>query len=175
MLPKKTPRRRGYDEEIAEEICERIADGEKLKTICADARMPARATVFRWQHDHPEFAVMFDCALMARFDDRTDELEEIAKDGSDDWVAEADKPGEIPTVRPNKESLGRSELRIKTLQWIMAKGLPKKYGDQPRAQASVPEAPAAAETPAERPQGSVIDLRTALAEGTLRAPSAVSR
>jgi hypothetical protein len=36
-------------------ILQRMADGETMKAITADPRMPAYATVFRWTHVIPEF------------------------------------------------------------------------------------------------------------------------
>src|SRR5262249_46433192 len=52
-------RRRGrpsdYCAEIAMTICDRLADGESLRAICADAGMPDKATVFRWIGRHKAF------------------------------------------------------------------------------------------------------------------------
>ena len=45
----------GYSTEIAETICDRLAEGESLRAICADSAMPARATVFRWLARNEEF------------------------------------------------------------------------------------------------------------------------
>ena len=33
---------------IEERICERIALGESLSSVCRDSAMPAKSTVFRW-------------------------------------------------------------------------------------------------------------------------------
>lgn len=56
---KKTGRPAGsgskYSEDVAQEICHRIAEGETLQQICRDINQPAR-TVYDWQDDHPEFA-----------------------------------------------------------------------------------------------------------------------
>ncbi len=37
-----------YNDEIALLICERLADGESLKAMCAEEDMPSRSTVFKW-------------------------------------------------------------------------------------------------------------------------------
>ena len=42
-------------EAVSESLLERLADGEGLLSICADAGMPDRRTVQRWQNDDPEF------------------------------------------------------------------------------------------------------------------------
>lgn len=41
-----------YCTELADEICERLACGESLRTICADDGMPHRTTVIRWLSRH---------------------------------------------------------------------------------------------------------------------------
>jgi hypothetical protein len=51
----KDSRSPGFSVEIAETICERLINGESLRAICADPRMPAKATVFRWLASNQEF------------------------------------------------------------------------------------------------------------------------
>jgi len=43
-----------FSAEIAEAICDRLAEGESLRAICADAGMLGKATVFRWIALHKE-------------------------------------------------------------------------------------------------------------------------
>ena len=45
----------GYDAEIAMTICLRLLNRESLRSICADPRMPAKATVCRWLARNQEF------------------------------------------------------------------------------------------------------------------------
>lgn len=40
-----------YTQDIADLICERIADGESLRSICSAEGMPSRMSVFRWLAD----------------------------------------------------------------------------------------------------------------------------
>jgi hypothetical protein len=49
-------------------ILQRIGDGETIKAITADARMPAYATVYRWVEVHEEFGAAYRQlrAMMAR-------------------------------------------------------------------------------------------------------------
>lgn len=44
-----------YNEELAQEICRRLADGESLRSICRDDGMPAKSTVLLWvvTPEHP--------------------------------------------------------------------------------------------------------------------------
>jgi len=52
-----TGRPSSYTEEIALEICERLAGGESLVAICLDKHIPSRMSVLRWlnSNDHPGF------------------------------------------------------------------------------------------------------------------------
>lgn len=46
-----------YNEELAAEICNRIAGGESLRSVCKDAHIPDKATVLMWVVDgkHSQF------------------------------------------------------------------------------------------------------------------------
>jgi hypothetical protein len=45
-----------YTEEKAEEICERLTEGESLLSMCRRDDMPAIRTVFQWLEKNEEFA-----------------------------------------------------------------------------------------------------------------------
>ena len=49
-----------------ERICERIADGETLSAICAEADMPKIGEVIGWEQESPEIASMLDRARRTR-------------------------------------------------------------------------------------------------------------
>lgn len=40
-----------FTKELFDSICERIANGESLRAICRDDKMPTFATVFNWMHE----------------------------------------------------------------------------------------------------------------------------
>lgn len=44
-----------YTQEIADEICERLARGEPLARICEDDHIPHFSTVYRWERDNDDF------------------------------------------------------------------------------------------------------------------------
>lgn len=54
--PKKVGRPSSFTQEIASEICERLAKGEPLTEICEDDRMPAWRTVYDWEKAQPELS-----------------------------------------------------------------------------------------------------------------------
>lgn len=45
-----------YTEEIATEICLRLASGESLNAVCRDPETPNKSTVLKWAARHPAFA-----------------------------------------------------------------------------------------------------------------------
>ncbi len=44
-----------YSQSIADEICERLAQGQSLLSICELDHMPGYSTVWRWNQEIPEF------------------------------------------------------------------------------------------------------------------------
>lgn len=117
-----------YSFDLAIEICERLGNDEKLHDICKLEHMPCAATVYRWLARETEFQLAYNCALMAKFDKRSEELIKIADDADRD-NAEVKGDDGIATVKPVKESVARTETRLNIRKWIMAKELPRKYAE----------------------------------------------
>ena len=46
--PEKPKRPAEFTDEIFQEICDRMAEGEGLRKICEDPEMPSRQTFLRW-------------------------------------------------------------------------------------------------------------------------------
>jgi hypothetical protein len=113
-LPKRV-RSPGYSTEIAETICDRLADGESLRAICADPAMPARATVFRWLARNKEFRRWYAIARECQMEDLVDEILEIVDDSS----------GYV-----DREHIAHSRLRLAARKMALARLAPKKYGKQ---------------------------------------------
>lgn len=119
-----------YTPEIADLICERIADGESLRSICSEAEMPSKSMVFRWLAAHDEFRDQYARAREAQADALADEMLDIADDGRNDWMEAKDKDGAVMGWRENGESLRRSQIRLDARKWLASKLKPKKYGDR---------------------------------------------
>lgn len=117
-----------YTEEMAIAICERIADGESLKSICDDDNMPARSTVFKWLAENETFSDMYARSREEQADAIFDEVLEIADDGRNDWM---ERRGEEDAGWvTNGENIQRSRLRIDARKWMAGKLRPRKYGDK---------------------------------------------
>lgn len=123
-----TGRPSSYTDEIADLICERIAEGESLRAICADDGMPNRATVFRWLGVNEIFRDQYARAKEAQAEALADEIVEIADDGRNDWMTR--RQGDDEVLVPNTEHMQRSRLRVDARKWVASKLLPKKYGDR---------------------------------------------
>lgn len=114
-----------FSTEIADTICDKIADGESLRSICAAEDMPAKSTVFRWLSLHKEFSDQYARAREAQADSLFDEILDIADDGVQD-VRETEDGREIV----NHDHIQRSKLRVDARKWMAGKLQPKKYGEK---------------------------------------------
>lgn len=120
-----------YTDDLANEICARLADGESLKAICRDEGMPAESTVRSWALDpeHP-ISARYVRAREVGYLKMADELLEISDDGTNDWMVRAGQDGEGTAYSINGEHISRSKLRVDTRKWLLSKALPKIYGDK---------------------------------------------
>lgn len=118
-----------FSQEIADLICERLALGESLRSICRSDDTPAMSTVFKWLTKHAAFAEQYARARETQADAIFDEVIDIADDGSNDWMKRAGKDGEPQWVE-NGEAIRRSQIRIDARKWMAGKLRPKKYGDR---------------------------------------------
>lgn len=118
-----------YTQDMADIICAQLADGESLRTVCLAEDMPSKTSVFRWLRTHDEFRDQYARAKEESADALTDEMLDIADDGSNDWMKRHGKDDEDYWVT-NGECIQRSRVRIDTRKWIASKLKPKKYGDK---------------------------------------------
>jgi len=100
-----------YTDALALTICKRIAEGESLNKICKDAKMPSIATVFNWLRRHDDFLDKYQDAREAQADGLFDKIVDLSD--------EADK-----------DNATAIRVRIWARQWVLARMIPKKYGDK---------------------------------------------
>ena len=113
-----------YTDDIASEICWRIAHGEPLVRICADEHLPHVATIYRWLTRFPDFCDMYTRAREDQADTLADEIQAIA----DEMPMETtDKDG---NTRFDSAYINWMRLRIDSRKWVAAKLKPRKYGDR---------------------------------------------
>lgn len=100
-----------YTKEIATQICSRIAEGESVRTICKDNKMPAASTVFYWllDKDKKTFLEQYETARNIQAENMFEELIEIAD---------------------IDEDVQKARLKTDIRKWYLSKVLPKKFGDR---------------------------------------------
>lgn len=110
-----------YDDDLAEKILERLAEGETLVAICRDDGMPAARTVRGWCKTHKEFGERYADAMEAGCHALLDETLEIADDADADYL-----PGKDGPVF-NAENVQRAKLRIWTRHELAARKRPDLF------------------------------------------------
>lgn len=120
-----------FTQEVADVICQRLANGESLIYICSEKGYPDRETVNRWVDRDPTFARQYARARELQAEYFVDELTLIADDGRNDFMERVREKGEV-FVDVNREHLERSKTRIATRQWVIERILSNKYGPKPQ-------------------------------------------
>jgi len=114
-------------EKLENQIIERISQGETLKAICADADMPAAATVMRWEVQDKAFGELVAHARRVAAHMLIGEAREIVDDGRNDWMERLGHDGQPKGWKVNGEAVRRSELRAKQ-RWQEAAALaPREF------------------------------------------------
>lgn len=98
-------------EKVTDEICSRIAEGESLRSVCMDSKMPSMTTVQRWLADTetPLFKAQYTRAREQQADFYADQIIEIAD---------------------TEENPQKARIRIDARKWKAAKMRPRAYGDK---------------------------------------------
>lgn len=97
-----------FTDELALEICERIANGRSLRSVCLDKDMPAMSTVMDWLNNNDDFSEQYRRACEDRETTHFEEMLTIADE-----------------VLPETAEVARAKLRIDTRKWVLARMNPK--------------------------------------------------
>ena len=115
-----------FTEDMADEICSRIVQGESLNRICRDEHMPEVRSVYRWLRSNDSFCQLYTRAKEDQADTLADEIQDISDERpmltimtDDETVEKLDPVG-----------INRNRLRVDARKWIASKLKPKKYGDR---------------------------------------------
>jgi hypothetical protein len=109
-----------YSEELAGKICERLASGESLRSICRDDDMPNISSVFLWLTKWPAFSEQYARARQHQSEAYFEEMQEIATNAT-------------PALA------NVAKLQVDVLKWQMAKMAPKRFGDHNKYVVSGPD------------------------------------
>jgi hypothetical protein len=99
-----------YTQELADNICERLMEGQTLIQICQDEAMPALRTVLRWEIEKPEFGQV---SARAR------------RHGTDVLAEQCISIADDPNIDPHDK-----RVRIDTRLRLIGKWNARKYGDR---------------------------------------------
>lgn len=93
------------------EICRRLIEGESLRSITSDDKMPANSTVAVWVRSDPVFAGEYASARLLQAEALADEIVDIADRATD------------------RDSAAAARVKIDARKWLASKLAPKRYGD----------------------------------------------
>ena len=110
-----------YSEETAVELCNRIAEGNSLKSVCEAKDMPDKATVYRWLFKYSEFRDKYAHACQQR----TEAQNELLLELGDEAITLSQEVNE----KASNAVVSAVKLKADNLKWVMSKQKPKKYGD----------------------------------------------
>lgn len=133
--PRKMGRPTKYSKALSERLCAKLAEGQSMRKVCKETKMPAMQTVFRWLRVYPYFREQYELAKQEAADALTDEMIDIADDGvMTDLVIDGVPVLDPDTGEPYKittsTGVQHARLRVDTRKWIASKLKPKKYGDK---------------------------------------------
>lgn len=112
MAPRGRPT--DYTPKIAKEICDRLAQGESLRSICKDDHLPTESAVRGWVvDDREDFSAQYTRARDLGLDCRADMIGERIETESD---------------------VARARLLFDHERWYLSKLAPKRYGDKIQAE-----------------------------------------
>jgi hypothetical protein len=112
-----------YTVETGDAICERLAIGESLRSICLDEDMPAMSTVFRWLSLDQAFSEQYARAREEQAEALADEIVSISDESETTTLKEGG-------IAYDSTAVARNRLRVDARKWVASKLKPKKYGDR---------------------------------------------
>lgn len=117
-----------FSQEVFDTICERIADGESLRAICADADMPSQVSVFKWIGNNDDLAKQYARARESQADALFDEILLIADTPLVGEKRKVKEDGSIEVMEG--DMIEHRRLQVDARKWMAGKLRPKVYGDR---------------------------------------------
>jgi len=100
-----------FSQEVFNTICERIANGESLRSICSNNDMPGRTAFFRWLQEDEGVDLQNQYAR--------------AREQQADHYFE-----QVVEIADTEEDPQRARVMIDARKWVAGKMRPKIYGDR---------------------------------------------
>lgn len=96
-------------QKLFDTVCERIADGESLRSICEDKEMPSKKSFMQWVNKNEKLGDQYARAIDFR-------AEHYASD--------------IVHIADTEEDPQKARVMIDARKWTASKLLPKRYGER---------------------------------------------
>jgi len=137
---KKVGRPTKYSQTLADEFCQRIADGGSERKVCEAEDMPSRETIRQWERTNEEFSGQYARAREERGWTLAEQAVEIA-DTPLLGVIETDKVGASGpyTEKRRADMIEHRRLQVETRKWFASKLNPKRLSDKLLAEHSGPD------------------------------------
>lgn len=116
-----------YTVEKANIICQRIASGESLRSICKEESMPCEGAVFNWLMENPEFDLAYARARETQAEVMAQEIKEIADSCREGIKKTVKSDGTIEMVYSDMTE--RAKIQIAARQWLAERLKPKRFGN----------------------------------------------
>lgn len=102
-----------YTQELADEICLRLVEGESMRAICRDDGMPSQPTIYRWLRENDAFQQQYAHAREDQGHSSADDMRELRAQ-----------------LMAGELASDVARVAMDTLKWEAAKRVPKVYGDK---------------------------------------------
>lgn len=112
---------------VIDQVCELIADGASLRSICEREDMPDRRNIMRAIAKNEAWAAQYTQACALRTEAWADDIVYAASTPQEGIRT---KVGPKGTETITGDMVERSRLEVDAKKWIVSKLLPKKYGDR---------------------------------------------
>lgn len=111
-------------EKIITKVCDRVANGEALRTILAEKNMIDKNTFYIWIDADPSKSEQYARSCAERAESMFEDILNIADNQEEDTIV----VNGVEMV--NHNSINRARLRVDARKWALSKLMPKKYGDK---------------------------------------------
>lgn len=123
ITTRKVGRPTKYTKALADKMCLRIENGESVRDVCEDEKMPSLSMFFRWVRDHEYFREQYTRAKDIQADVEFANIDKIAEKAVDMIVGDDKSDGaRVQAIK----------LQVDTKKWILARKAPQKYSDKIR-------------------------------------------
>ena len=126
-----------FTKTLADKICERLADGESMRSVCRDEALPCMSTIFSWLREKPEFLQQYEIAKEECADALVEDMLDIADNHAAQPLLKDGEPVVIDgkvVMMVDAVGVNHARLRVDTRKWAASKLKPKKYGDKIQAE-----------------------------------------